>query len=68
MSTAPTRRMMKPGPGTKRRKIPAAAVKMPAAMNNAFRAAPLRKPLAQPKLLLEAAAGQACFETLPALL
>ena len=42
MSTAPMRRMMIPGPGTKRRKIPAAASKMPMAMNNDFRAAPLR--------------------------
>ena len=36
MSTAPMRRVMMPGPGTKRRKIPAAASKMPAVMRSAF--------------------------------
>ncbi len=67
MTTAPNKKMIMPGPGQKE-KNPAAAVKMPAAMNNAFRAGTAAKPLAQPKLFLEAAAGQACFETLPALL
>ena len=39
MSTAAIRRAMIPGPGTKSRKTPAAAIKMPDASHNAFRVA-----------------------------
>jgi len=41
ITTAPIRRVMMPGPGAKRKKIPAAATKMPPAMSNAFRTGPL---------------------------
>jgi hypothetical protein len=38
---APIRRIMMPGPGAKRKKIPAAATKVPPMMINAFRTGPL---------------------------
>jgi hypothetical protein len=41
ITTAPIRRVMMPGPGTKRRKTPDAASKMPPAINSALRTAPL---------------------------